>query len=182
MLFVQLTGMPGAGKSTIANRVKAMLLENGIRTEVLDGDVVRKKLWPDLGFSKEDRHENIRRLGFIANLLATNDVIAIMAAINPYEAIRKELAGYGGHVKTVWVKCDIATLVKRDPKQLYKKALLPDNHPDKINNLTGINDPYEAPEDPDLVIDTSCEKEEQSAARLYNYIFEYLPSQHNNHQ
>ena len=182
MLFVQLTGMPGAGKSTIANMVKRMLLEKGFRTEVLDGDIVRKKLWPDLGFSKEERHENIRRLGFIANLLATNHVIAILAAINPYETIRKELASYGEHVKTVWINCDIATLVKRDPKQLYKKALLPDTHPDKIKNLTGINDPYEAPDHPDLVIDTSCELEEQSAASLYNFISEYLASQHNNHR
>ena len=181
MLFVQLTGMPGAGKSTIATMVKRMLLDKGFRTEVLDGDLVRKKLWPDLGFSKEERHENIRRLGFIANLLATNHVIAIMAAINPYEAIRKELVGYGGHVKTVWINCDIATLVKRDPKQLYKKAMLPAGHPDKINNLTGINDPYEAPDHPDLVIDTSCELEEQSAARLFNFISEHL-AQHTTHQ
>ena len=174
MLFVQLTGLSGSGKSTIAEAVKKLLHQKEYLVEIIDGDIYRKKLCPDLGFSKEDRHENIRRLGFVANLLATNKIITILAAINPYEAIRKELKGYGIHVKTVWINCDLDTLLKRDTKQLYRKAMLPDTHPDKIKNLTGINDPYEIPENPDLVINTNAESEEQSAAKLYHFIIDYL--------
>lgn len=170
MLFIQLTGLSGSGKSTIANGVKEMLQNNGFRVEVIDGDVYRKKLCPDLGFSKEDRNENIRRLGFVSNKFAENGIISILAAINPYEEMRKELTFYGLHVKTVWINCDLNTLIKRDTKQLYKKALLPDDHPDKINNLSGINDPYEPPETPGLVINTSYESEETSIRILYDFI------------
>lgn len=172
MLFIQLTGLSGSGKSTIANGAKKLLLDKGFRVEVIDGDIYRKILCNDLGFSKEDRHENIRRLGFVSNLLATNGIIAILAAINPYEEIRRVLAGYGSHVKTVWIHCDLDTLIKRDTKGLYKKAMLPDDHPDKIINLTGINDPYEAPPSPDLLIDTSTQSEDGSIKKLFDFIIE----------
>jgi adenylylsulfate kinase len=170
MIFVQLTGLSGAGKSTIANAVKELLQEDGYKVEIVDGDVYRKKLCPDLGFSKEDRNENIRRLGFVANLLATHGVISILAAINPYEEIRQELSAYGPHVKTVWINCDLQTLMKRDTKQLYKRAMLPNDHPEKIHNLTGINDPFEAPINPDLVIDTHKYSEAESVDMLYDLI------------
>lgn len=170
MLFIQLTGLSGSGKSTIANGVKKLLESNGFRVEVIDGDIYRKKLCPDLGFSKEDRHENIRRLGFVSNKFAVNGIISILAAINPYEEIRKELSDFGAHVKTVWIDCDLDMLVKRDTKQLYKKAMLPDDHPDKLNNLTGVNDPYELPENPSLIINTSNEPEEASIKMLFDYI------------
>jgi adenylylsulfate kinase len=94
--------------------------------------------------------------------------------INPYEAIRKELKSYGIHVKTVWINCDLDTLLKRDTKQLYRKAMLDDTHSDKIKNLTGINDPYEIPENPDLVINTNAESEEQSASKLFTFIIDHL--------
>ncbi|MFI5131965.1 MAG: adenylyl-sulfate kinase [Chitinophagales bacterium] len=170
MLFIQLTGLSGSGKSTIANGVKKLLESNGFRAVVIDGDIYRKKLCPDLGFSKEDRHENIRRLGFISNQFAVNGIISILAAINPYEEIRKELLLFGPHVKTVWIDCHLDLLIKRDTKQLYKKAMLPDGHPDKINNLSGVNDPYEPPETPNLIISTSFESEETSIKKLYDYI------------
>ena len=170
MLFIQLTGLSGSGKSTIANGVKKLLESNGFRVEVIDGDIYRKKLCPDLGFSKVDRHENIRRLGFVSNRFAENGIISILAAINPYEEIRKELSDFGPHVKTVWIDCDLDILIKRDTKQLYKKAMLPDDHPDKIINLSGINDPYEPPESPGLIINTSLENEETSIKILFDYI------------
>ncbi|HEX5669812.1 MAG TPA: adenylyl-sulfate kinase [Chitinophagaceae bacterium] len=174
MIFVQLTGLSGSGKSTLANAVKELLQKSGYDIEIIDGDVYRKKLCPDLGFSKEDRNENIRRLGFVANLLATHGVISILAAINPYEDIRRELLKYGNHVKTVWINCDIKTLVERDTKQLYKKALLPNGHPDKIYNLTGINDPFEPPEYPHLVIDTHIYNETESTRMLYEFIIQCI--------
>ncbi|MBZ5859375.1 adenylyl-sulfate kinase [Flavihumibacter profundi] len=172
MIFIQLTGLSGSGKSTIAHAVKVLLQERGHAVEVIDGDIYRKKLCPDLGFSKEDRNENIRRLGFVANRLAANGVISILAAINPYEEIRKELLNYGNHVKTVWINCDIKTLMERDTKQLYKKAFLPEGHPDKIYNLTGINDPFETPIEPDLVIDTHKNSESASIDMLFNFIIQ----------
>jgi adenylylsulfate kinase len=174
MIFIQLTGLSGSGKSTLANAVKELLQKNGFDVEIIDGDVYRKKLCPDLGFSKEDRNENIRRLGFVANLLATHGVISILAAINPYEEVRRELSNYGDHVKTVWINCDINTLIERDTKQLYKKALLPNGHPDKIYNLTGINDPFETPSDPDLVIDTHKHGITESIQMLYEFIVQNI--------
>ncbi|RPA67759.1 adenylyl-sulfate kinase [Cyclobacteriaceae bacterium YHN15] len=174
MLLIQLTGLSGSGKSTIARGVKICLEEKGFRTEVIDGDQYRKILCPDLGYSKEDRNENIRRLGFVANLLATQGIIAILAAINPYEEIREELKGYGQHVKTVWIQCDLEILFLRDTKQLYKKALLPEDHPEKISNLTGVNDPFEIPSNPDLTIRTDMETEGKSIETLCAFILEKI--------
>lgn len=174
MLLIQLTGLSGSGKSTIANGVKKLLQQEKYRVEVIDGDVFRKILCPDLGFSKEDRNENIRRLGFLANLLATNGVIAILAAINPYEKVRDELKAYGPHVNTVWINCDVETLIKRDTKQLYKKAMLPENHPGKISNLTGVNDPFEVPKNADLTINTHVESEDKSIEILFSYILNQI--------
>ena len=174
MILIQLTGLSGSGKSTIATGVNKMLVNDGYRAEVIDAEVYRKILCRDLGYSKEDRNENIRRLGFVANLLATNKVIVIVAAINPYEAIRQEISDYGPHVKTVWINCDLDTLIKRDTKKLYKKALLPDGHPDKINNFTGINDPYEIPENADLILNTNTETETESIQRLYDFVIRQM--------
>ncbi len=174
MLFIQLTGLSGSGKSTIADGVKVLLQSSGFRVEVIDGDVYRKKLCPDLGFSKKDRNENIRRLGFVSSKFAENGVISILAVINPYEEIRKELSLYGPHVKTVWINCDLEILIKRDTKQLYKKAMLPDDHPDKIRNLTGINDPYEPPKNADLVINTTIESEDKSIKIFFDYIIQNI--------
>lgn len=178
MIFIQLTGLSGAGKSTIANGTKELLVKHKYRTEVIDADVYRKMLCPDLGFSREDRNENIRRLGFVANLLSANQVIAILAAINPYEAVRQYLSAYGSHVKTVWIDCDINTLIKRDTKLLYAKAMLSDGHPEKIYNLTGINDPFEPPVDPDLIIHTDKEQVNESVKKLFDFIINETNNRH----
>jgi adenylylsulfate kinase len=174
MLLIQLTGLSGSGKTTIANGVKKLLEQKQQRVEVIDGDIYRKILCRDLGFSKDDRNENIRRLGFVANLLAINGVVAILAAINPYEDVRQELRAYGPHVNTVWVNCDMETLITRDTKQLYKKAMLPDDHPGKIKNLTGVNDPYESPHEPDLVINTNLQTEGESIELLHSFILKKI--------
>jgi adenylylsulfate kinase len=149
-MIIQLCGLSGAGKTTIATQVKSKAAAYGIAVEIIDGDAYRKALCKDLGFSKEDRCENIRRLGFVASKLSVHGVVCIISAINPYEAVRRELACTYKQVRTVFVDCDLETLVQRDTKGLYKRALLPDGHPDKLYNLTGINDPFEAPAAPDL--------------------------------
>lgn len=178
-LFIQMTGLSGAGKTTLSNAVAKKLVEEGYRVEIIDGDLYRTKLCSDLGFSKKDRNANIRRLGFVGSVLAKNGVVAIMAAINPYEEIRKELTELGPFVKTVYMECDLNTLVSRDPKGLYKRALLDDGHPDKIRNFTGVSDPFEVPVNPDLVINTAIESLEESVNKLLNFIKECLSENSN---
>jgi adenylylsulfate kinase len=173
-MIIQFCGLSGSGKSTLANRVKALLGERGLKCEVIDGDVYRKKLCADLDFSKAGRNENIRRLAFVADVLARNGVIPIICAINPYEDLRQEIeAGYT-NVKTVYVSCGMPVLLQRDTKQLYRKAMLPAGHPDKINNLTGVNDPFEVPADPHLVIHTDAEPEDASAQKLLDFILSLI--------
>ncbi len=169
-LFIQMTGLSGSGKSTIAQEVANILRKKNYNVEVIDGDYYRQNLCKDLGFSKEDRNENIRRLGFVGNVLSKNGVICLMSAINPYEDIRKELRQMGGNVKTVYVKAPLDVLKERDPKGLYHKALLPDDHPEKIKNFTGISDPFDSPLVCDLTIDTEHDTIEQSAKKLYKFI------------
>jgi len=169
-LFIQMTGMSGAGKTTLSKLVAARLRSHGYQVELLDGDEYRSGLCSDLGFSKEDRNTNIRRLGFVSKVLARNNVISIISAINPYEDIRKELSELGKNVKTVYIKCDLETLKNRDTKGLYRKALLPDSHPEKIYNFTGISDPFEEPVQPDLIIETEYCEIEKSAKILEDFI------------
>src|SRR4051812_41202092 len=116
MMIIQLTGLSGAGKTTLANNVQQNLRRVGIKAEVIDGDVYRQTICKDLGFSKEDRCENLRRLGFVAKALANNGIVALIAAINPYEEIRAELKRSWVDVQTVWLDCDLETLISRDPK------------------------------------------------------------------
>src|SRR5215468_9327960 len=147
------TGLSGAGKSTSANLVAGELRTRGHRVEILDGDEVRTNLSKGLGFSKEDRDTNIRRIGYVCNLLARNGVIAISAAISPYREIRDNHR----HFFEVYMKCSIEKLSERDVKGLYKKALA-----GEIRNFTGISDPYEEPLNPELILDSGSEKVEQS--------------------
>ncbi|OQP50286.1 adenylyl-sulfate kinase [Niastella yeongjuensis] len=168
-MIIQLTGLSGAGKTTLATGAKSLLEKHALVTEIIDGDVYRKTLCKDLGFSPKDRMENIRRLGKLAWSFKEQTDIILIAAINPFEAIRNELRDQYDS-KTVWVKCDMAVLIKRDPKKLYKRALLHDDHPDKIYNLTGVNDKYEIPAAPDLIIDTSLETPAQSVQKLYEFL------------
>jgi len=155
------TGMSGAGKSTLANLVAEELRARGHRVEVLDGDEIRTHLSKGLGFSKEDRDTNIRRIGYVAKLLSRNGVVAISAAISPYRDIRDELRTQHERFFEVYMHCAIEKLSERDVKGLYKKALA-----GEIKNFTGISDPYEPPINPDLVLDSGSETVEQSYQKL----------------
>jgi len=167
------TGLSGSGKSTLAERVRDLLLERGMKVEVLDGDVVRQNLSKGLGFSQEDRDINIRRIGFVCNLLTRNDVVAIGAAISPYRAIRDENRKLIGRFVEVYCKCDIDTLKGRDPKGLYEKALR-----GEIKNFTGVSDPYEAPEKAEVVVDTAAEDIDTSVDRIIGTLEQmgYIPA------
>lgn len=155
------TGLSGAGKSTLANLAAEELRRRGHRVEILDGDEVRTNLSKGLGFSKEDRDTNIRRIGWVCRLLARNGVIAISAAISPYREIRDEVRGMHERFFEVFVKCPIPVLAERDVKGLYKKALA-----GEIKNFTGVSDPYEEPFSPELVVETDRESHDQSLGKL----------------
>ncbi len=165
------TGLSGAGKSTLAERLVKTFKERGFRVELLDGDEVRTNLSKGLGFSKEDRDTNIRRIGYVARLLARNGVIGITAAISPYREIRDEVrsAAKGDEVPfvEVFANASLDALVARDVKGLYKKALA-----GEIANFTGVSDPYEAPEHPEMEVRTDSETEEESAEKILGYLFE----------
>ena len=169
-LAIQMTGMSGAGKSTLTKLVSERLKKRGLLVEVIDGDEYRANLCSDLGFSKEDRNTNVRRLGFVSKVLSRNNVITIIAAINPYEEVRRELSNKDKNLKTVYIKCNIDRLIERDVKGLYKKALLPDGHPDKVYNFTGISDPFEEPLNPDLVVNTAEQTIDKSVKVLEQFI------------
>ena len=155
------TGLSASGKSTLAERVRDILLERGMKVEVLDGDEVRKNLSKGLGFSKEDRDTNIRRIGWVCHLLTRNDVVAIAAAISPYRAIREENRELIGRFVEVYCQCDLDTLKDRDPKGLYEKAIN-----GEIKNFTGVSDPYEAPEKAEVVVDTASEDVDSSVNKI----------------
>lgn len=156
------TGLSGAGKTTVSRIVEKELRARGHKVEVLDGDVVRENLSKGLGFSKEDRDTNIRRIGFVCEILTRNDVVAIAAAISPYHAIRDEnRARVDGRFVEVYAKCPIDVLAERDVKGLYKKAMR-----GEIKNFTGIDDPYEAPENPEVTFESDKETPEASAQKI----------------
>ena len=155
------TGLSGSGKTTIAHILVKRLKELGKKVEVLDGDVVRTNLSKGLGFSKEDRDTNIRRIGFVAHLLQRNGVVVICAAISPYQEIRDENRELIEDFVEVFTKCDLDTLVSRDIKGLYKKAIA-----GEIKGFTGVDDPYEAPENPEVLCHTNKENPEESALKV----------------
>jgi adenylyl-sulfate kinase len=159
------TGLSGAGKSTLSTPVADRLRELGHQVEILDGDVVRTNLSKGLSFSKEDRDINIRRIGFVSNLLSRNGVVAITAAISPYrevrDEVRKMITNDGAGFVEVFVKCPIEVLAERDVKGLYKKALA-----GELKNFTGVSDPYEEPVNPEVVIDSSKEQVHESVEKI----------------
>ena len=159
------TGLSGAGKSTLSSPIAARLRDHGLKVEVLDGDEVRTHLSKGLGFSKEDRDTNIRRIGWVAKTLSKHGVVAITAAISPYKDIRNEVRDHvtkaGAGFVEIYVHCPIDVLAERDVKGLYKKALA-----GEIKNFTGVSDPYEAPESPDVTVDTSKESIEESVSKI----------------
>lgn len=163
---VWLTGLPGAGKTTIARIVENELRGKGVNVEVLDGDEVRKNLSPELGFSKQDRETHAKRVVYISKLLSRNNVVTLVALISPYRAFRQYAREtIGRDFVEVWVKASSETCRKRDPKGLYKKA-----EEGKITNLTGPQDPYEPPTNPEMVIDTENEGPDASARKVVEYL------------
>ena len=158
---VWFTGLSGAGKSTIGNALQSELARRGRQSELLDGDEVRTHLSKGLGFSKEDRDTNIRRIGYVARLVARSGGIAITAAISPYREVRDEIRSQTLGFVEVYVHCPLDTLVERDVKGLYRKAIA-----GEIANFTGVSDPYEAPLNPEVVCDSSQETVEQSLAKV----------------
>lgn len=169
-MLIQMTGLSGAGKTTLAEGAKNVLETLGYRAEVLDGDVCRKQLWPELTFSPSDRQESIRRLAHIGYSLSQQGSIVFIAAISPYESVRQKVTATYPNVQTVYVRCDLPTLIQRDTKGLYARALLPDSHPHKLTNLTGVNDHYDVPPAPDLLIDTASHTVAQAIALLVHFV------------
>ncbi len=167
------TGLSGSGKTTLAKALEPVLRERGLKVERLDGDIVRQSLTRDLGFSKEDRDQNIERVTFVAKLLTRNDVAVLCSFISPYIARRDKSREEIGHFVECYVECSLDTLIERDVKGLYRKALA-----GEIENFTGISDPYEAPPDPEIVVNSGTQTLEESVAIILKRLEElgYLSS------
>jgi adenylyl-sulfate kinase len=163
-----MTGLSGAGKTTIAKILETKLHERGVRFERLDGDVVRESLTKDLGFSKEDRDKNIERVAFVAKLLSRNGVGVVCSFISPYQAQRDMVRSETTNFIEVFVHAPLEVCAERDVKGMYKKAMA-----GEIPNFTGVSDPYEAPENPDILIPTYQETPEDSAERVIAYLEEH---------
>ena len=162
------TGLSGAGKTTVSKLVEEELASRRRRLEILDGDVVRENLSKGLGFSKEDRDTNIRRIAFVADLLSRNGVPVITAAISPYRELRDEAREtMGPRFIEVFVKASVEACAERDVKGLYKKAFA-----GEIKEFTGVSDPYEEPLNPELVLETEDETPEESAGKIIAYLEE----------
>lgn len=166
------TGLSGAGKSTNSYKVYMELKRRCLRAELLDGDIIRINFSQGLGFTKRDRDINIRRIGFISYLLNKNDIISVVAAISPYRETRRQNRTLLGNYIEVFCDCPLEILEKRDPKGLYKKAKA-----GEIANFTGISDPYEPPDDPEIVLKTGKETERESFQKVISYLEEhgYIP-------
>lgn len=158
---VWFTGLSGAGKTTISRAVAEVLQARGYKVELLDGDVVRQNLTKDLGFSKEDRDENIRRIGFVSHLLTRNGVIVLVSAISPYRDGREKVRQQIGNFIEVYVNAPLAICEQRDVKGLYKKARV-----GEIKHFTGIDDPYEPPLNPEVECSTNRESVAESVAKV----------------
>lgn len=166
------TGLSGAGKTTVSRVIEQELRARGMKVEVLDGDVVRENLSKGLTFSKEDRDINIRRIGWVCEVLSRNGVVAIAAAISPYREIRDELRGKIQNFVEVYAECPIPVLADRDVKGLYKKALA-----GEIKNFTGVSDPYEPPLNPEVTYYSDKETVQESAQKILSKLEEmgYIP-------
>jgi adenylyl-sulfate kinase len=159
------TGLSGAGKTTLGKKIEKILLKRGMNVELLDGDVVRTNLSKGLGFSKEDRDTNIRRIGFVSSLLARNNTVCIAAAISPYQIVRDEVRGMHEKFVEVYTECSIEKLEERDTKGLYKKA-----RAGEIKGFTGIDDPYEAPVNAEIEVHTENEGIDESVDKIIRYL------------
>jgi adenylylsulfate kinase len=160
------TGLSGSGKTTITTHLVKELRKRGVPLEVLDGDIVRENLSKGLGFSKEDRDTNIRRIAFVANLLSRNGVPVITAAISPYREIRNEARELmDGRFVEVYAKAPLEVCEERDVKGLYAKA-----RSGEIKEFTGVSDPYEPPEDPEILVETDKQSPEESAKQILDFL------------
>jgi len=170
---VWFTGLSGAGKTTLGAHLAEVLRVRGQRVEVLDGDVVRTNLSKGLGFTREDRDTNIRRIGFVAKLLTRNDVAVIVGAISPYRGVRDEVRQEIGNFIEVYVRCPLDELIRRDVKGLYERALK-----GEVTQFTGVSDPYEEPLNPEVTVYTDRETIEESAAKVVEALerLGYLPA------
>jgi adenylylsulfate kinase len=165
-LTIWLTGLPSAGKTTLAMGLAERLRQAGCRVEVLDGDVVRTHLTKDLGFSREDRAENVRRVGFVAHLLSRNGVVAVCALVSPYRAERDELrALHEGRFVEVYVSTPVEVCAERDVKGLYARQ-----REGALRGLTGVDDPYEPPVAPEVVVPTHRQSVEESLDAIWHAI------------
>ena len=173
---VWFTGLSGSGKTAIAKPLASALRERGLKVERLDGDIVRQNLTSDLGFTKEDRDQNIKRVTFVAKLLTRNDVAVLCSFISPYRERRaktRQEIEEGGAFIEVFVECPLDVCAQRDVKGLYELAFA-----GRIDNFTGVSDPYESPKNPEMVVHTAEETVDESVARVLRYLEEngFVPS------
>ena len=162
---VWLTGLPASGKTTIANELCKEFIRKRLRTEILDGDEIRKNISPEISFSREDRERHVRRVAYIAKLLSRNGIATVVSLISPFRSTRDYARSIIPRFVEVWVNCSIENCKKRDPKGLYDKAAR-----GEILNLTGLQDPYEPPVSPEILLNTDIEIVDKSK----NNIIEYL--------
>jgi len=169
---VWFTGLPGSGKSTLARLLKEVLQQQGVRSEILDGDEIRKRLTKGLGYSRADREENINRIAFVAGLLARVGAVAITAAISPYRTSRDQARKEIPNFIEIHVQCPLEECIRRDPKGLYAKATR-----GEIQNFTGISDPYEEPQNPEILLLTDQQTPEECIRVILKYLedFQLLP-------
>ena len=164
---VWFTGLPCCGKTTIADRVALILKKKGYAVERLDGDVIRQGLTRDLGFSKKDRDENIRRVTFVATLLTRNGIVVLTTFVSPYREQRRDARKEIGTFIEVYVRCPVEICMKRDVKGMYQKA-----RQGTIKHFTGVDDPYEEPEHPELIVNTDKETIEESVKKVLDSLRE----------
>ena len=164
-LTIWFTGLSAAGKTTLNNAVSERLRASGYAVESLDGDVLRQNLWKDLGFSKQDRDENVRRIGFVAHLLSRNGIIVLVSAISPYRAVRDEVRCHAGNFVEVYVNAPIDVCEQRDLKGLYRKA-----RAGQLAGFTGVDDPYEPPLRPEIECHTDRETVAESVDKIMRYL------------
>jgi len=161
------TGLPCCGKTTIANQVAILLKKKGFLVEQLDGDIIRQNFSSDLSFSKKDRDENIKRATFLAKMLTRNNVVVLSSFVSPYRKQRRKARKEIERFVEVYVRCPVKICMKRDVKGMYRKAL-----EGKIQHFTGVDDPYEEPERPELIVDTDRESVEESVGKVLQKIEE----------
>jgi adenylylsulfate kinase len=161
------TGLPCCGKTTIANQVAALLKKRDYLVEQLDGDIIRQNFSSDLSFSKKDRDENIKRATFLAKMLSRNNVIVLASFVSPYRKQRRKARKEIKNFVEVYVRCPVKICMKRDVKGMYKKAI-----EGKIQHFTGVDDPYEEPENPELIVDTDIESVDESVEKVMQKIQE----------